>query len=300
MVGLKNKLNNTSIAFVILSWQSAHYLTDCLGAVCALANDYRVSVFLYDNGSSDGSAELAEGLLSGSDRVEYYQVFRSEQNIGTTRSRNILLKMVPANTNYICILDSDTRINSAAIEQLISALGSDERIMIAAPRMFNAQLIEQRSVKRFPTIKLKLMKGSPCASMNRRGEALESYPFAPDGELMKSFKEAASYASAEPPVSADTAVYPVDYAISACWLLKREALDIIGYLDERIFYAPEDVDYCARVREAGYQVVLASDASIYHYTQRISKRKLISRMNLHHVSGLIYYFVKHRGLKHYL
>lgn len=292
-------MNNTSIAFVILSWQSAHYLTDCLGAVCALANDYRVSVFLYDNGSSDGSAELAEGLLSGSDRVEYYQVFRSEQNIGTTRSRNILLKMVPANTNYICILDSDTRINSAAIERLLVALESDERIMIAAPRMFNSQLTEQRSVKRFPTIKLKLLKGMPCARLNKRGEALESYPFAVDGELMKHWV-AASYVCAEPPVSADTSVYPVDYAISACWLLKREALDLIGYLDERIFYAPEDVDYCARVREADYLVVLASDASIYHYTQRISKRKLISRMNLHHVSGLIYYFVKHRGLKHYL
>ena len=75
--------------------------------------------------------------------------------------------------------------------------------------------------------------------------------------------------------------------------MKTSLLCEVGMLDENIFYAPEDVDYCVRVWEAGYRVVRCWNANIIHEYQRISKKKLLSKMNLEHVKGLIYYFIKH-------
>jgi hypothetical protein len=51
-----------------------------------------------------------------------------------------------------------------------------------------------------------------------------------------------------------------------CFLLKREAFERVGLLDERFgtaFY--EDYDYCLRLRQAGYEIVVAEDAFVYHH-----------------------------------
>ena len=69
---------------------------------------------------------------------------------------------------------------------------------------------------------------------------------------------------------------------------------MIGYLDENIFYAPEDVDYCIRTWQAGLRVMYCYDADILHHWQRLSRKQLISKHNWEHIKGLLYMFSKHR------
>lgn len=275
------------IAFVILTWNSAGYIRTCLDAVQALPPRLGPTLYLVDNGSTDDTCTRI-GEFAAEHPETPVILIRNPQNLGTTIPRNMALRQLDPAFEYVCILDSDTKINYPAIEQLLAVLAANPRTLLAAPRMFNRTGEEQCAVKHYPTVPIKLLKGSPLASWNRRGERLEQYPFMPErAKLGQPDPDG-------PPVSPDQADYVVDYAISACWLLKPAALEIVGLLDEKIFYAPEDVDYCARIREAGYEVRLASGASIYHFTQRISKRKLISRMNGRHIAGLIHYFIKHR------
>ena len=305
-------MEKSRIAFVIISWNSGAYIRACLDSVVLLKNRYDLSLFLIDNGSSDDTVLKTDSFVLENPDLAVITI-RNSTNLGTTRSRNQALKQIRANVHYICILDSDTIINLPAFEKMINTL-ADSRIMITVPRMFNREKKEQCSVKRFPTAAIKLSKGIPVKWLNRLGGKREEYEFCPDrrmpafhvaegwslseGQAHSTDRVAISnspaYSSDMPPFSTDSAHYPVDYAISACWLMRREALDIVGLFDEKIFYAPEDVDYCARIRESGLLVSLTSDASIYHLTQRISRDKLISWMNWLHVKGLIYYFIKHR------
>ena len=88
-------------------------------------------------------------------------------------------------------------------------------------------------------------------------------------------------------------IYEVDYLMGACWLLRKDIVDKVGMLDEKIFYAPEDVDYCARIWQNGYKVVFCQNANIIHEWQRISKKKIISKMNFEHIKGLAYFFKKY-------
>ena len=85
----------------------------------------------------------------------------------------------------------------------------------------------------------------------------------------------------------------VDYAVSAFWMLPRSLITRIGLLDERIFYAPEDVDYCLRAALSGLRVVYLPGVQATHHAQEISRRKLFSRSFREHLKGLAYFYRKH-------
>jgi len=88
----------------------------------------------------------------------------------------------------------------------------------------------------------------------------------------------------------------VDYAISAFWLFHRSLLDKVGLLDEKIFYAPEDVDFCLRIWKAGLRIVYQPSVSVIHHTQEISRGWKLNSAKINHLKGLVYFFVKHRYL----
>jgi GT2 family glycosyltransferase len=86
----------------------------------------------------------------------------------------------------------------------------------------------------------------------------------------------------------------VDYAISAFWLMRREVFEKVGPLDERIFYSPEDVDYCLRVWQAGFGVRYEPAVHAVHDAQEISRGFKMAGFTLRHAKGLAYLFLKHR------
>ena len=90
-----------------------------------------------------------------------------------------------------------------------------------------------------------------------------------------------------------TGCVEVGYLMSACWLMRTDVMREIGLFDERIFYAPEDADYCIRCWKIGYKVVYCYDAEIIHLWQRISRQKLVSKHNIEQLKGLTYLLKKH-------
>jgi len=85
----------------------------------------------------------------------------------------------------------------------------------------------------------------------------------------------------------------VDTAISAFWLFRRDLLDKVGYLDENIFYAPEDVDFSLRVWLAGKTVHYFPYFKVIHHTQQISHSNPFDSVSKSHFRDLWYYFHKH-------
>ena len=86
---------------------------------------------------------------------------------------------------------------------------------------------------------------------------------------------------------------PVHTAISCCWFFRRELFDLVGPLDERIFYSPEDVDWCLRCWKAGKAVVYFPHFRVMHHTRQISHKRPFSHLSLSHMRGILYYLGKH-------
>lgn len=257
------------ISFVSLTWNSQRYARRCVESIADRCEADRLAfeVLVVDNGSADDtiaqlSAMKAEGRIP-------LTVLPLGTNRGTTYSRNLALRQCRGAT--VCVIDSDTEFRSGSLRPLVGLLEADPTLGLIAPRLLLPDGSIQHSVKRFPTLADKLRK-VPSIVLGRsvpRADFYASFPF-------------------------DECTF-VDTAISACWFFRRHLLDHIGLLDEGIFYAPEDVEFCARIREAGLRIVYYPYLSLLHHTQQISHRRPLSRMSLSHLKGLTRYHRKHGG-----
>lgn len=257
------------VSFIILSWNSERYLRRCLDSVAArcAADQVTFEIIVIDNGSTDASAAIVETYAQKD--PQGYRLIHLDANRGTTYSRNLGLKA--AQGEFICILDSDTEMSQGNLRVVFNILTTRHKVGIIAPRLLLPDGSVQHSVKRFPTLwhKLKKVPGIFFKVKGRNHDFYPDFPFASERE--------------------------VDTAISACWFFRRELLDTVGLLDERIFYSPEDLDYSIRVRKAGFTILYFVSFEILHHTQQISHKKPFSKTTLHHLKGLIYYYSKHGG-----
>ena len=257
------------VAFVVLAWNSEAVIGACVESVLGLECS-RLDLWVVDNGSTDTTPRI---LADAAARDPRLHVITEGRNLGTTVSRNEALRRVGPDVDYVCILDSDTVVNQAAFETMAAALASDDSVGVVGPTMADSAGEVQLSGRALPTLGIKLGKACPIGGFARRASEAE-VPHAPiRGGLQD-----------------------VGYLLSACWLMPRATLGAVGLLDEKIFYAPEDVDWCLRCHEEGLRVVRCHDARIVHEYQRLSHRRLFSRTNVEHLKGLAHYFIKHRYL----
>jgi GT2 family glycosyltransferase len=250
------------ISAVVLSFNSRRYIDTCVRSLLNSrdASGLSLEILVIDNGSVDGSVEILKALEQELGPV--LQVTYLPENTGTTRSRNLALRK--ARGGAILVLDSDAYMNPQALRALVEYQKARPQVGLVAPKLTYPDGRFQLSVDVFPTVGRKFQRLVALKQMEER----------------------------EPPARAG----PVDYAISACWLLSQQAVKSTGLLDERIFYSPEDVDYCIRLWQAGYEVHYLPEVSMVHDAQEISRPKGlgINSFTLRHAKGLAYLFFKHR------
>jgi GT2 family glycosyltransferase len=257
------------LSFIILSWNSEKYLVSCFDSIllkCQIEN-ISYEIIVVDNGSSDKSRSIISHY-----QKSYPTKFKGialHKNRGTTYSRNIACKQ--AKGEYICILDSDTIIKDGSLVDIIKTLSKNVNIGIIAPRLLLPDGSIQNSVKKFPTLIHKISK-IPKALLKvpvLHFDFYQSFPF--------------------------TENTLVDTAISACWFLRRNLFAEVGFFDEKIFYSPEDLDFCVRAWKKGFKILYYPSLKVLHDTQQISHTRPLSRNSLRHLRGLLYYFRKHGG-----
>ena len=259
------------IGFIILTWNSENVIGKCLNSILSL-KCCKPMIIVIDNGSNDSTINVINRYMVGN--TDSLKLIKYQKNMGTTISRNAGIKSLKKeNINYYCVLDSDTEVNDRCFEKLMNEMEENDDYGIIGPKMFSSDGTVQMSARAFPTLLEKIYKAIPNKKLQHKGEKMEEQ------------------FSSENLVS-----YPVDYLMSACWLIKPEVINTVGLLDEKIFYAPEDAEYCICVWKAGYKVAYCPDASMIHEWQRLSKKKLISKINWEHIKGLIYMFKKHKYL----
>jgi len=262
-------MKSVELSFIILTWNSERYIKKCITSISSKckAEDINYEIIIIDNGSSDATRLNIHEMKP----KKYCNLHLVElpENMGTTYPRNIGLKK--ATGKYVCILDSDTEFGDGSIRDAFIILSNDKSIGILAPKLILPNGRTQHSVKKFPTF-LQKIKKIPKALFKIKVQDTDFYPNFPF--LQESI---------------------VDSAISACWFFKRSLIKEVGYLDEKIFYAPEDLDYCIRVRKALKNILYYPKITIMHHTQQISHRFPLSKVSLSHFWGLLYYFRKHGG-----
>ncbi|GAA6204841.1 glycosyltransferase family 2 protein [Thalassotalea sp. SU-HH00458] len=249
---------------VILSYNSVNPIKRCLDDLLAALEPFDCDneIFVVDNGSKDGSVQLIKSYHD-----KFPQLIKPiffDQNTGTTYSRNSALRL--STGEFVLILDSDAYVTNEALVSLKDYLSSHPDSGMAVPRLLYGSGNFQLSCDVFPTLIHKLKRFLFLKKIESKPHALQS---------------------ATTPVT-------VDYAISACWMLSRRAVDKTGFFDEKIFYSPEDVDYCLRVWESGFKITYIPTVEVIHDAQELSRGFKLSMFHFSHLKGLIYLMSKHK------
>jgi len=184
---------------------------------------------------------------------------RNETNRGVAPARN---QGVAAGSHpLVCLLDSDARLHPTSLAALVDVVVADDTVGLAAPVFAGQRPTDSAGAA--PTLSRKAARAMGFTSTYREGGA-----------------EAGG-------------VREVDFAIGACQVFRREAFDAVDGLDETYFYGPEDVDFCLRLKEAGWRVVQVSAAVVDHPPRR-RNRKLFTKRGLAHAVAVLRHLRRHR------
>jgi len=245
---------------VILSWNSTDVLGPCLASLPPGFTSQAYEVIVVDNGS--------RGLTPAALRhaFPWIQLVVNRKNRGVAPARNQGMRL--AQGEYIILLDDDTLVQPAVFAQLLAYMDAHPDVGLCGPKLIDLQGRLQLSCRLFPTLSDKLARRFPFAFARRINRAAEMADWDHGCER------------------------EVDYVIGACQVIRRATLAEVGLLDDRIFYGPEDIDLCLRMRQAGWRVIYYPEAVVVHRERRAA-RSFLSRLGWWHLWGVIYYFCKH-------
>ncbi len=230
----------TPIGIVIVSYNTSGLLHACLASLRGCALPLRTVVV--DNASGDGSAAMV--------RAEFPEagLLALGENAGFARGTNIGIRLLLAEgpaPEYVLLLNPDTAVHPGAIEALAAFLDAHPRVGAVGPRLLNPDSSIQAAAFRFPTLAMTVLDLFPP------GEALP-------GRLYNSWWHGRY------PQERGDAPFPIDHPLGACILTRRTMLDQIGLLDEGFFMYAEEVDWCFRVRRAGWSIWQVPAARVTH------------------------------------
>lgn len=254
-----------AISAIILSFNSAAHIKECVDSLIihGCFTSGKDEILIFDNGSLDSSINIINELENR--HGEIIRLIRSHVNVGTTVSRNIAINA--STKGLVLILDSDIVLLPNTIDRLCRTLSTEPRCGLVAPQLIFPSGKAQLSVDTFPTLTRKIKRWYSLRTIEKE---ITRHP------------------------TSECAIKEVDYAISAFWLMSRKTIEEVGLFDERIFYSPEDVDFCIRIWQNGLRVLVDEEACAIHDASELSRRQLFGKFMVYHIMGLGFLFWKHK------
>jgi GT2 family glycosyltransferase len=252
------------VSIIVISRDVRDEVLRCLEAVRAHAGDVAVETILVDNGSSDGTVEAARAAFPDT-RI----VALSRNQGGSARNHGLRL----ATGRYRMFLDSDAELTDGVLADLVAFMDAHPAVGLVGPRLVYPDGTLQPSARRLPHPALPLLRRPPLSRWFEDGALVRRH-------LMLD-------------VPADR-TREAEYVIGACQLFSRAAQEAVGELDPRIPFAPEDIDWCVRIRAAGLRIAYRPEVSVVHTYRRTTAKRPLSRAALLHLYGFAYFFWKWR------
>lgn len=230
-----NQADNAPAAqvdIVTVNWNAGHQLADAIESVRRFDEAVVRRYIVVDNGSRDGSADLATDWPK-------LLIDKTEANLGFGRACN--RGVAQGGAPFVLFLNPDTRLTEPAISRALAFLQSDAG---AAYAVCGIKLIDEtghatRHCARFPTL-------ATFAGVATGADKLGLAPKL----LMADFDHLSSR--------------PVDHVQGAFYLIRREVFEQVGGFDEDYFVYLEDLDLSLKVARAGWGIYYLAETSAFH------------------------------------
>lgn len=231
----------SSLSVVVVSWNTREVLHGCLERVARHLPGAELVVV--DNGSGDGSAEMVAERFPGAVLV------RNADNLGFGAAAN--QGMRAASAPDLLLLNSDAYLVDESLLKLVPRLRREPDVGLVGPRILLESGELQRSARRFPSVGRLLLSELYLHRLLPRPAAAE--------RLLGSYW-------------AHDVEHEADWLVGACLLLRREVFEATGGFDPSIFLYGEEVEWCRRVRAAGWRILFSPEAQVLHLNHKSADR----------------------------
>jgi GT2 family glycosyltransferase len=252
------------ISIIIVNWNTKEHLRNCLRSIADTIQEIGYEIIVVDNASHDGSVSML--------RQEFPAVIviENRENRGFAAANNQAMSIMKG--RYALLLNTDAFLKQNAAVRLFSFLEKNPAAAMACGQLLNADGSKQNSIAAFPDV-LTLMTNTSLLEFlcPRR------YP-----GKRHDWRE---------PIE-------IDSGIGACLVVRRQAIDAVGMLDERYFFFFEETDWAYRMRAEGWKIFHVPGAFIYHFQGQSIGRDVRSRIEFYR--SRYQFFRKWRSRRYFL
>ena len=255
------------LSTIIVNYRSRDALLECLASLGDAAPGLETETLVIDNDSRDDAAAVVAREFPATRWIE------NAENVGYARAVNQGVRATSG--RYVLVMNPDCELRPGSARRLVDYLEGHPQTAIAAPRILNPDGSLEYSARSFPdhftflfnrySLLSRLFPGNPWT----RRYLLSDWDHA--------------------------SVREVDWVSGACMVVRRAAVDDVGAMDEAFFMFNEDVDWCRRMKLAGWAVSYVPDAVCVHHIGA-SRRRTSARVILARHRGMVHYFHKHHPI----
>ncbi|MDU2243550.1 MAG: glycosyltransferase family 2 protein [Paenibacillus sp.] len=254
------------LSVIIVSYNTSPLTLDCLRSVYESETVYSYEVIVVDNASKDDSVAAI--------REEFPQVrvIVNKENTGFAKANNQAMEV--ALGRYVLLLNSDTVVQPDTFQTMIAYMEEYPEVGASGCKVILPDGSLDKACRRgFPT---------PSASFYYAFGFSKLFPNSPRfNQYHLSYLD-------------PNETYPIDCLIGAFMLVRQETIREVGGLDETFFMYGEDIDWCYRIKEAGWSIHYHPATYIVHYKGASSRRKPVKIIYEFHRAMWVF----HR--KHYM
>ncbi|RCX18999.1 hypothetical protein DFP94_10515 [Fontibacillus phaseoli] len=254
------------LSVIILSYNTCHLTLDCLRSVFDSETVYSYEAIVVDNASIDDS------VASIREQFPQVRLIENFENTGFAKANN--QAMAISNGRYVLLLNSDTIVQPDTFQTMIAYMDEHPNVGAAGCKVILPDGSLDKACRRgFPT---------PSASFY--------YAFG----FSKLFPDKPRFNQYQLGYMDPNKTYPIDCLVGAFMMVRQEAIQQVGGLDDTFFMYGEDIDWCYRIKQAGWGIHYHPATYIVHYKGASSRRKPVKIIYEFHRAMWIF----HR--KHYL
>ncbi len=238
------------LSVIIVNYNVREFLHHALTSLRKAMKGIRGEIIVVDNASDDGSVEMVRS------RFRDIQLIVNKSNLGFATANNIAIRH--ARGQAILLLNPDTVVQEDTMKVMLRFFDENPDAGIAGCKILNPDGSLQLSCRRsFPTAWVALAKISGLSSLFPGSRMFGRYNL--------------TYLSPEE-------TYEVDAVSGSFMMIRREAYDAVGGLDESFFMYGEDLDWCYRVQQAGWKNYYVHGTQIIHYKGESTRRSSIDEI----------------------
>lgn len=259
------------LAIVILNYNTAGLLRDCLRSVFASQGELRMAVCVVDNASNDDSTNMVRAEFPAA------HLIANPANVGYSAGNNAGLRWFGFNDatrnpatlpRYALLLNPDTLVPPRTFAEMVTYMDANPTIGVAGPRVRRPDGSLDRACRRsFPTPQVSFYRMIGLSRLLPHSRRFNAYNL----EYLP-----------------EDAVHPVDSVVGAYMQVRGAAILQAGLLDESFFMYGEDLDWAKRIKDAGWQVWYNGRSQITHVKQAASSQSTKSRIDFYEAMWIFY------------